>query len=291
MNPSDPLPQDAPQPDQNQPETLRVPYPNESLPEPTPAFGTSGGGTYGAYPTDATPLKQEVSLEAISEAWKLLQPNILVWMGATFAYIFILFFSIMLTLGTMALLTRSNFNQVNGAAIGVLAVCFVLLSVVSLLLSGGLCRMALENARTGTANFSLLFNPGHNSVDILVATILSSLLIFVGYLCCIVPGVVAHIGLMFTVPLVIDKKLGGIEAMSKSWELIKPQWMNVLVVILVMGLATSALSSFCGLAVLVTLPMTMLTLAVVYFQISGIPIAGPHAPSIHPVAPIADPNQ
>ena len=82
---------------------------------------------------------------------------------------------------------------------------------------GGMHRSALKQLRGGTIEFRDLFSGGSTFLPILGATFLTGILVSIGSMLCIVPGLLAFGCLFFTVPLIIDKQMGVIEAMQTSY--------------------------------------------------------------------------
>ena len=69
---------------------------------------------------------------------------------------------------------------------------------------------------------------------------------------------------MFAMPLIVDRKLGGLEAFSRSWRTSKRTIVSATVFYLVMELVMLSGVPFCGLGLLVTIPMYYLAIAAQY---------------------------
>lgn len=264
------------------------PSPYEPLPPVSPAFG--GGGSLGGYPTDPTPPRGEISLDAISDAWKVLQPNLGIWIGVSLAYL-------LMTLVLQGIQYLINPQSINGSSPqmrpevgGLYFLVVILSSVAGLFLQGGVTRLAIENVRTGSVDMALLFSAGNVLLNLVVAWILSSILVFFGFLCCLIPGIIASVGLIMTTPLIVDQKVGGLEAMSKSWEAVKSQWLNAFLLVVVLFLLNVAGFLACGIGLLITGPLTALTIATVYLNLFGMGSSTPTEMASYPHSPIADPN-
>ena len=107
----------------------------------------------------------------------------------------------------------------------------------------------------------------------------------------ILPGFVVYGLLMLTLPLIIDRNMGVIEAMNESWNTLKNDWLNATVfhfVIFVIGYIGIVA---CGIGLLFTLPLYFLAVASVYRDFYlGRPVEGPMEPFHYTQNPSAAPN-
>ncbi len=136
--------------------------------------------------------------------------------------------------------------------------------VISFLVGLGLTNFALR-AHDDIAGVTIgdLWNPAP-IWRFLGAEILATIIIFVGFLLLVVPGIIAALGLGFTPYVVIDRGLGPVESLKESWRITTGnKWR-----ILLLGLALVGLN-FLGLLVLivgllVTVPITLLAVVHAY---------------------------
>ena len=236
------------------------------------------------YSSSLPPRRAEISFDSISQAWTVLKPNLGPWIGATLIYL--------LVLGAInALLPKDSRGQPQfGAAYSMITLLSI---VIGQFFTGGLIRMAIGTVRTGRAEFGLLFSAFDVLPTLLGATLGATILISIasifGFALCIVPGLLLSGLFMFVVPLIVDQKRGALDAISTSFNTLKPQMWMALLYIIVIGLVGSAGVLACCVGIVVTLPLTFLALAITYrdFFDSGTPQPqGPFAP----IAPIADPR-
>lgn len=138
----------------------------------------------------------------------------------------------------------------------------------------GLTTFSLR-AHDSVENVTLndLWNPAP-FVYYVVGQILVGIIVIVGLLLLIVPGVIASLALMFTSFLIVDKGMGPIEALKESARITKGHRMALFLFVLAMvGInILGFLALIVGL--LVTIPVSMLALVHVYRALS-------HAASVH----------
>ena len=99
--------------------------------------------------------------------------------------------------------------------------------------------------------------------------ILTTVIVVVGLILVIIPGVIAALALMFATYLLIDRNLGPIEAMKESVRITKGhRWQLFLLAISLVGLnILGAIALLVGL--LVTVPVSLLAVAHAYRTLAG----------------------
>lgn len=277
--------------------TPEFPEYNAPLPPPGETYTATRQpqtGGYGGRP----PRGPVVSFDAIGEAWNILSPNIGVWVAAVLVTNIISW--IPASIGYVFLFL-GMFRQIQAnpgstappsIVLGPLLVFYLFLFISVLLtgcLSAGLVRMGLDNVRTGRVEFGRLFS----TTDVLPQIIGATLLIMIGYLlgamCCVIPGLLFVGVTMFTFPLIVEKKMGALQAISASIEILKSQMWMALAYTLVLMLITNLGSLVCCVGYFVAFPLVILSLVITYrdFYPEGeIPNYQPPAAR----APLADPN-
>ena len=96
------------------------------------------------------------------------------------------------------------------------------------------------------------------------AEVLAGIIIFVGFLLLVVPGVIASLGLCFVLYVVIDRGDGPINALKESWRLTKgSKWQLFLLVLALIGLNLLGLLLLL-VGILVTVPITWLAVTHAY---------------------------
>lgn len=259
-----------------------VPSYNDSLPSGSP-FNNPMPQPSGGKPVPPGRVGT-VSLDSIGEAFELFKPNWTMWVGAIFVVVII---EIMFS----AIQGFAIPKQPNGQPqFGPLYFILILVGfVLNQFLSAGMFKMAIQNVKTGRAEIGEVFNVGEVIGHVLIAAILTTIVVYVGIILCIIPGIIAALGLAMTIPLIVDQKLSAIEAMGRSWEAMKGNKGMYFVLGLVLALLNLAGLIACGVGLLATISISLLALAIVYRDLflGG---AQPSQMPTTPVAPIADPR-
>jgi hypothetical protein len=150
--------------------------------------------------------------------------------------------------------------------------------LVSALLMGGLMTIVLRLARGENYTFADLFASSRFFLPIFAVNVLVGVGCAIGFLFLIVPGVFLALAWSQSVLLVVDKDLGPIEALSKSFEITAGHRMNIFVFWLLAGLlGVPVLACTCFIGGLVYVPVLFVAQAFIYLRITGQPTAIPGA--------------
>jgi uncharacterized membrane protein len=156
-------------------------------------------------------------------------------------------------------------------ASSVFGICY--LAVLSYML-GGFHTVALKAVRGQPTTASDAFSGGKYMLTCFVGLIVFEIVTGIGYLLCVVPGVILACGLWFWAFCVVDQGLGGVDALKKSWEMTKGQKMNIFVFFLLSIVVYIAGYIACVLPVLlISAPMILVASAWIYLRLKGEPIA------------------
>ena len=143
--------------------------------------------------------------------------------------------------------------------------------------SCGLYRAAFKQLRGGKIEVRDLFSGGDCFLRSLGATILVGIIVGIGAMLCVIPGLIAQGLLFFTVPLIVDRGLGVTDAMRTSWEMGKRNILMFTLFVIVVGLIAQVGAYACGVGVLATFPLHFTMFAVAYRDCFGIPGAKSYA--------------
>ena len=225
-----------------------------------------------------------------TEQWKVWVVNALIFFGISVIPVLALFVGFYLFLfSVMSAAPSSGPAQIPGEVMAGFFVFFPLLflflMVAQSFLLGGMHLSAMKQLRGGTIEVRDLFSGSSYFLPILGATLLIALFAMIGYLLCVLPAFVVIAATFFTVPLIIDRRLGVVEAMKTSYELTKKNiWMFTLFAF-VLYFLSSAGSYACYIGILVTYPLLFTVTAVAYrdlFGLEGARYFRPPAPGYPP---------
>jgi hypothetical protein len=140
---------------------------------------------------------------------------------------------------------------------------------VSLIVAMGLIRAALAVVDGRAPEVGMLFHT-ENFVPYLVASILVGLSVGVGFIFCIIPGIILAFLFAFYGYAIVDGRTSdGIEAMKTSWNLVSSNVGQLLLLFILVILINIAGALLCGVGLLFTYPLTAIAIAFAWRQVSG----------------------
>lgn len=148
--------------------------------------------------------------------------------------------------------------------------------LVTSFMTGGIVLTAMKAVRGERVTFADPFSGGRFFGPMLVAAIAGSIVMLIGYLLCIVPGVIVALGVCLYPYLIVDQTMPGVDALKKSWEMTKGHKMTFFLFGLIGIFVFIAGALACGIGLLlVSLPMAILGAAYMYLRIKGEAIPEP----------------
>ncbi len=136
--------------------------------------------------------------------------------------------------------------------------------IISTVLHMGVTRIMLNIHNGREVSFNNLVGETSLLIKFILAQILAMIIVMVGLMLLVVPGVIAAVGLFFVPYIVIDKKLGPVDAIKESWRLTKGHKWNILLFSLLFILINLLGVLALGIGLLVTMPITFLATVYAY---------------------------
>jgi uncharacterized membrane protein len=244
--------------------------------QPPYGFPPQGGYQEGGFPPP--PQQPRIRFEAIGEAWQLFQKDAGTWVVSALIYFVIVAVVggvIGVALGlTGEIASRSTgVGDISSLAMPALSLAHILsrivIFVISTFLLSGMYRMAIKSLRNQPISVGDMFNVGDVLPSCLLAAIIVGILTGIGFILCIIPGIIIGALLMFTYPLIVDRRLGAIDAISQSVNTLKNEILMATLFYLVVGIIVVVGVAACCVGVLVTFPLFILSIAVVYRDFFG----------------------
>ena len=85
----------------------------------------------------------------------------------------------------------------------------------------------------------------------------------------LVPSLYLAVNWQFSLPLIIDNKMGFWTAMTTSWKMVHKHWFHMFGLVVLLSLINVAGACMCGVGLLVTVPLGMLAICYAYEDIFG----------------------
>jgi uncharacterized membrane protein len=149
-------------------------------------------------------------------------------------------------------------------------IVLLVILVVQAYMMGGFHTVALKAVRGQPTSVGDVFSGGKYMLTYFIGLLVQQILTGIGYALCIVPGIMLMCGIWAWGYLVIDQGLGGVDALKRSWEMMKGHKMSVFVWGLLSIVVYVAGELACVLPVLlISMPMIVTSSAWIYLRIKG----------------------
>lgn len=136
--------------------------------------------------------------------------------------------------------------------------------IVSTILTAGLIYMGVKRLKGGDIHWRDLFSGFAVAGKVTITWLLSIILMFIGYLLLILPGIYLTVGYGLALPLVVDKKMSPWQALETSRKAIHKVWWRFFALMLLMTLITVIAAIPMGIGLIWVAPMGVLLFGVVY---------------------------
>jgi uncharacterized membrane protein len=130
----------------------------------------------------------------------------------------------------------------------------------------------LDIANGQPVSIGSFFKP-RNIGNVIIATLIVGVITAIGFVLCIVPGVIASILLMFTVVALLDRNLPPVDSVKASFELAKANFGPVFITWLVIVATVAVGALLCGVGLLVAIPVAALIEVYAWRKLSGAGVA------------------
>jgi uncharacterized membrane protein len=208
----------------------------------------------------------------LTRGWALVKKNFWPLVGVSFL--------VMLVMGginqLIGLFSRPAINEMilehrfSPRGIAVVLFTTILSGPIYAVLTAGLFKYYLKLIRGEQAGVGDAFSGFGSSIgQLALLGLLQCLLVDVGIVLCIVPGIYLAVAWYFSVPLVIDRQLPFWAAMELSRKVVSRHWFIVFGFLLVMGLVAASGIIACCVGVFVTIPIGFAALMYAYEDIFG----------------------
>jgi hypothetical protein len=160
-------------------------------------------------------------------------------------------------------------GQPGGGSMLASLLSYVVISAVIGPLAAGLFMLGVKRAVGEPITAFSILGYYNKVVPIFVTMLLQTLLILVGFVLLILPGIYLSIAYYLALPLVVDKNLGPWEALEASRKAIGKRWFGVFGLMIVVGLINVATVFTLGIGLIWTIPLSIIAIGILYRNVFG----------------------
>lgn len=217
---------------------------------------------------DAIAGKIEVSmLGTLGEAWRDLRGFKLkchiataIWFAV---YLVALLISIPVVFGLVAMGADENSASIIASLVQLIAIAVTMPMMV------GITVMGIRHSQRKSVSPGLVLSYFHRAPGAILWYFLMSLMITIGYLLLILPGIYLTFAYMFSLPLMIEKNMGAWQALEVSRKAVTRIWFRATGFLLLISLLLTLGMIPLGIPLIWILPWVTLAFALVYFKLFG----------------------
>ena len=202
--------------------------------------------------------------ELIKEAWQKTKGSKgPIWGGLIVMYLIIF----AMTFGGMSAFQTFYKGTDSIMVMGVNGALQIVSSWLSMLMTGGIMLIGVRRVLEQRVSWKMVFAGFSKALSITIALVLQSILIIIGFVLLILPGIYLTVGYALTLPLILDKGMGPWEALEASRKAIHKKWWTVFGLYLVMLLLYVVSAIPLGLGLIWTIPMFFVLVGVLYVRL------------------------
>ncbi len=167
-----------------------------------------------------------------------------------------------------------------------MVIFYPLLLVAIAFLTAGTYKTAMKQLRGEPTSLGDLFSGADCFLRVLGAIFLVAILAMIGGIFCIIPGLIVQGLCFYTIPLVVERRMGPIEAIQASINATKKDWLMITLFALAVGVIASLGGILCGVGILASYPLFFTITSVAYRDVFG--VAGANSPQTYSPPPPPD---
>lgn len=141
--------------------------------------------------------------------------------------------------------------------------------VVGALIGAGFVRISLDVYDEKDFQVGDLFSEVGKWLKFFLATVLYGLLVFAGFILCIVPGIYFAVKYLFFAYYIVEKDYGIMDSFRASGDLTEGNKLDLFVLWVLLGLINAAGAMCLLVGLFVTIPLTLMAMVFVYRGLEG----------------------
>lgn len=146
----------------------------------------------------------------------------------------------------------------------------VVITLFTTPISVGMILVAVKLAADAQASGTSIFNYFHMMIKLFLQALLMYLLIFIGFVLLVLPGIYLTFAYMFSATLMVEKNMGIWEAMEVSRKAVTHKWFTLFFTWIIIFIMIVVSFIPLGIGLIWTVPLSMLCFGVAYKTLFGV---------------------
>ncbi|MCZ6881890.1 MAG: hypothetical protein O7F15_02640 [Gammaproteobacteria bacterium] len=210
-------------------------------------------------------------ISTMGEAWRNLKGFKFRCLVAFFLYFIIAIFANFISTPIIFGLIAVGADQATAAVIG--GLIQMITSIVIMPMIIGIHIMGMRHAENKSVSPGSIFNYFARVPAVFLCYLIMTIMIMLGLILLILPGIYLMVAYMFSMPLVVEKNMPAWQALEVSRKALTRKWFPIFGLLLLMGFINTLAIFTLGIAWIWTIPWSVLTMSMVYTKLFG---AEPH---------------
>ena len=204
----------------------------------------------------------------LSEAWEKTSGS--KWpIHLGFLYYFLVVLAVMFGLG-IVMAGLMAVTEEPGVMILLQLVIQLGINLIAMPMIMGIVMMGIKRSVDAPISASMVFNNFSKMLPLFVTIILMYIMMMIGFLLLVIPGIYLMIAYYMAMPLVVEKGMSPWQAMETSRKAITHRWFSVFGLFIVMVIIITISAIPLGLGMIWTLPMLMIAYGILYRNMFGV---------------------
>lgn len=145
--------------------------------------------------------------------------------------------------------------------------------IISMIIGAGIVRAALNITEGRELEASTILKPNKLG-EVVIASLLVGVLTFVGFVLCVIPGILVAFFTSYTLYFLMDRQeMGAVDAIKASFDFTKNNAGNVILWFLLSVVAWFVGALLCGIGLIVAVPVVLIGTAYTYKTLNNEPVA------------------
>ncbi len=206
-------------------------------------------------------------LQTLGEAWRGMKGFKLKCHIALVIYFLIYLVAILISIPVVLGLTSTGADPQTAALIGSLVQMLAVICTMPLVF--GVMIMGMRHAVGKPVTAGSIFGHFGSIPSLLLAYILQMIMITIGLLLLVLPGIYLMFAYMFAMPLIVEKKMGAWHALETSRKALTRCWFRFFGMVWLVSLVNMLGLLTLGIAWIWTIPWSILAFAMIYVKLFG----------------------